>query len=37
MKIEDLVQLGIVAFDGGDAFTPEFNLSQVEQLINGCQ
>ncbi len=37
MKIEGLVQLGINFYDGGDAFAPEFNLSQIEQLINSCQ
>ena len=37
MKIEGLVQLGIIAFDGGDAFTPKFNTSKIEELINNCQ
>lgn len=37
MKIEGLVHLGINFYDGGDAFAPEFNLSQIERLINNCQ
>lgn len=37
MRIESLVHIGINFYDGGDAFTPEFNLSRIEQLINNCQ
>lgn len=37
LRIEGLVHIGIVAFDGGDRFASEFNLSKVEQLINDCQ
>lgn len=35
LTIEDIVHIAIIAFDGGDAFAPEFNLSEVKQLING--
>ncbi|MEM8718738.1 MAG: hypothetical protein AAGE84_05450 [Cyanobacteria bacterium P01_G01_bin.39] len=37
LTISSIVHIAIIAFDGGDAFAPKFNLSEVEELINSCQ
>ena len=37
LKIEVITQVKIIAFDGGNVFTADYNLSEVEQLIDNCQ
>jgi len=37
LKIEGIARIKILAFDGGNVFTAEYNLPEVEQLINSCQ
>ena len=34
---EVITQVKIIAFDGGNVFTADYNLSEVEQLIDNCQ